>query len=113
MLDAMVKAVPPTELSALLSDANAQLIDVRDHGEWEAGHLDGARSLPLEQLRADPERELPAGATLVFVCAKGVRSLAAAKLAERLGYSSVYSIDGGTAACARAGFRLVAERAAA
>jgi rhodanese-related sulfurtransferase len=78
-----------------------------------SGHLDGARSVPLEQLRADPDRELPTDATLVFICAKGVRSLAAAKLAERFGHQAVYSVDGGIAACTRAGLPLVTLRAAA
>lgn len=47
------------------------------------------------------------------ICAKGSRSLTAAKLAERLGYETIYNVDGGTAACARAGFLLVAARTAA
>src|SRR5262245_29006420 len=109
----MVATISPARLSELLSNPNAQLIDVRDHHEWAGGHIEGARSLPLDQLRADPERELPKDATLIFICAKGARSLTAAKMIERLGYPSIYNVDGGTTACARAGFALVAERAAA
>ena len=109
----MVATISPARLSELLSNPNAQLIDVRDHREWAGGHLEGSRSLPLEQLRADPERELPKDALLIFVCAKGARSLTAAKMVERLGYQSIYNVDGGTAACARAGLPLVVERAAA
>ena len=75
--------------------------------------MNGARSVPLEQLRADPGLELPPQSVLIFICAKGSRSLTAAKLAERLGYEMVYNVDGGTAAWARAGFPLVTERAAA
>jgi rhodanese-related sulfurtransferase len=104
----MVATVSPEHLADLLSNPNAQLIDVRDHDEWASGHVEGSRSVPLEQLRADPERELPAQAILVFICAKGARSLTAAKLAERLGYETVYNVDGGTAACARAGLSLAA-----
>ena len=109
----MVATISPSQLPDVLSKPNALLIDVRDSNEWASGHVDGARSVPLEQLRADPDRELPADATLVFICAKGVRSLAAAKLAERLGHEAVYSVEGGTTACARAGFSLVTPRAAA
>ena len=109
----MVATLSPTQLAELLSNPNAQLIDVRDPGEWANGHIDGARSIPLEQLRADPDRELTPNATLIFICAKGSRSLTAAKLAERLGYETVYNVEGGTAAWARAGLPLVAERAAA
>jgi rhodanese-related sulfurtransferase len=109
----MVASVSPQQLPALLSNPNAYLIDVRDHDEWVSGHIDGARSVPLDQLRADPDHELPQQAVLVFVCAKGARSLTAAKLAERLGYEAIYNVDGGTAAWARAGLPLVAARAAA
>ncbi len=109
----MVLSVSPGQLPTLLSDPNAVLIDVRDSAEWASGHIAGAHSVPLDQLRADPDRELPADATLVFICAKGVRSLTAAKLAERLGHQKVYSVEGGTAACVRAGFALNALAAAA
>jgi len=111
----MVANISPKQLVDVLSNPNAHLIDVRDHREWDSGHLDGARSVPLDELRANPDRELPQDAVLVFICAKGSRSLTAAKLAERLGYASIYNVEGGTAACARAGFPLVtvAARAAA
>jgi len=109
----MVVSVSPNQLPTLLSDPNAVLIDVRDSSEWANGHVAGAHSVPLDHLRADPDRELPAGATLVFICAKGVRSLTAAKLAERLGHQKVYNVEGGTAACVRAGFALSAMAAAA
>jgi len=109
----MVACISPQQLVEVLSRPNAHLIDVREPHEFDSGHLDGSRSVPLDQLRANPERELPQNAVLVFVCAKGVRSLTAAKLAERLGYLAVYNVDGGTSACARAGFPLVAARAAA
>ena len=110
---AMVVSVSPQQLPELLSNPNAYLIDVRDHDEWASGHIDGARSVPLDQLRADPDHELPQQAVLVFVCARGALSLTAAKLAERLGYEAIYSVDGGTAAWARAGFPLVVVRVAA
>jgi rhodanese-related sulfurtransferase len=109
----MVATVSPQQLPEILSNPNAYLIDVRDHDEWASGHIDGARSVPLDQLRADPDHELPQHAVLVFVCAKGARSLTAAKLVERLGYETIYNVDGGTTAWARAGLPLVADRAAA
>ena len=109
----MVVNLSPEQLADVLSKPNAHLIDVREHAEWDSGHLDGSQSLPLDQFRADPEREFRRDATLVFICAKGSRSLTAAKLAERFGFASVYNVEGGTAACARAGFALIAARAAA
>jgi rhodanese-related sulfurtransferase len=109
----MVAHISPRQLGELLANSAAQLIDVRDHHEWAGGHIDGSRSVPLEQLRADPERELVASAPVIFICAKGARSLTAAKLAERLGYQTVYNVEGGMAAWSRAGLPLASERAAA
>jgi rhodanese-related sulfurtransferase len=67
----------------------------------------------LDQLRADPEAALPRRDGVIFVCAKGVRSMTAAKLAQRLGYTSLYSLDGGTNAWAKAGRELAVEHRAA
>ena len=105
----MVQAINSVEAVELIStDASEHIdiIDVRDHDEYDSGHIPGARSVPLEELRSDPERFLSRAKTLLFVCAKGVRSLAAAKIAERLGFSNVYNIDGGTKAWSDAGFSL-------
>ena len=109
----MVTEVTPDELTALVSTRNVDLIDVRDPAEWETGHIEGARLVPLEQLRADPDAALARDTTIVFVCAKGVRSMSAAKLAERFGYTNVYNLIGGTKEWARSGQPLVVDRAAA
>jgi rhodanese-related sulfurtransferase len=92
----MVLTVTPTELAALKSTPDVDLIDVRDPNEWETGHIPGARLVPLDRFRADPKAALIPGKTIVFICAKGIRSLAAAKLAERFGYERIYNLEGGT-----------------
>ena len=109
----MPATISAQELSDLLGTRDLDVVDVRDRDEWTAGHLPGARSVPLDDLRADPDQALPRRDGLVFVCAKGVRSVAAAKLAERLGYTTLYSLEGGTNAWARSGRELVTEQRAA
>jgi rhodanese-related sulfurtransferase len=108
----MVHTVTPDGLAELLSTQHVDLIDVREPSEWDTGHIPGARLVPLEQFRADPEQALVRGVTTVFICAKGVRSLAAAKLAERFGYENLYNLEGGTKAYAT-GHELQVDRAAA
>lgn len=103
----MVVSVSPHEASELLSNATIDVVDVRDEAEFWAGHLPGSRAVPLEKLREDPSRALPKDGVL-FVCAKGVRSMTAAKLADRLGYANVWSLEGGTTEWAREGLPLVA-----
>ena len=104
----MVETLTAAAAAELLSQVDVDLVDVRDDREWNAGHIPGARHVPLEQLRADPEAYL-AHKPILFICAGGVRSLSAAKLAERFGYQQLYNLDGGTHAWLRAGLPLVVD----
>ena|SRR5438270_12292201 len=103
----MVHPITAADLAELVHSQVVDLVDVRDLSEWDAGHIDGARLVPLDQFRADPDAALVRGSVIVFICAKGVRSLAAAKLAERFGYDRVYNLEGGTKEWARVGYPLV------
>lgn len=109
----MVKMLSATELADLVTTHAVDVVDVRDAAEWDAGHLPMARNVPLEVLRADPELHLARDRPVAFVCAKGVRSLAAAKLADRFGYAEIYSVDGGVKAWAESRLPLVAVAQAA
>jgi rhodanese-related sulfurtransferase len=106
----MVQTLTAHEAAALLSSQHVDVVDVRDEREWITGHLAGSRLVPLDQLRADPDAALSRDSIILFVCAKGVRSLTAAKLAERLGYTKVYNLEGGTTQWSRAGLSLVTEQ---
>jgi len=109
----MVFTVDPAGLVALLSSSSVDLIDVRGQAEWDTGYIEGSRLVPLEQLRADPDAHLVRGSVIVFICAKGIRSLQAAKLAERFGHQRVYSLDGGTKQWTRDGLSLTVDASAA
>jgi rhodanese-related sulfurtransferase len=101
----MIRSLKTQEAVHLLSEGQVDVIDVRDRQEWDSGHIPGARLVPLEQLRADPHSALPRD-NVVFVCAKGVRSLTAAQLASRFGLVELYNLEGGTLEWARAGLPL-------
>lgn len=105
----MVETLTPTAAADLFARTEVDLVDVRDEREFHAGHVPGARNIPLETLRADPDRFLSRDKAIVFVCAKGVRSLTAAKLAERLGYAQVANLEGGTQAWSKAGLALATD----
>jgi rhodanese-related sulfurtransferase/rubrerythrin len=70
------------------------LVDVRQPREYEAGHLPGARLIPLGEL---PDRcaELDRERATVVYCAAGVRSLSGAAILARAGFRKVISMSGG------------------
>ena len=84
------------------------VVDVREPAEWARGHLPGARLVSLSTLRASPEEHLPKRKVL-FVCAAGVRSAIAARLAAEIGVTEIYNLVGGTTAWANAGHPITAE----
>jgi rhodanese-related sulfurtransferase len=73
--------------------AGAQLIDVREEYEWDAGRIPGARHLELSELVAAAET-IARDAPVVFICRVGGRSTMAAAAFRRAGYEA-YSLDGG------------------
>jgi len=82
----------PAEASEKLA-GGAQLVDVRQDYEWDAGHIEGAVLIPLEQLAArtgEVDRERP----IVFQCRTGSRSAFATELFRQSGYDA-YNLEGG------------------
>ena len=69
----------------------AVLVDVREKSEWKDGHIEGAISLPLSELKAGIDekeiaKRLPKGKIVYTHCVAGKRSLEAAPLLEKYGY---------------------------
>jgi rhodanese-related sulfurtransferase/glyoxylase-like metal-dependent hydrolase (beta-lactamase superfamily II) len=85
------------------SDAELQILDVRERDEWEAGHVPGSTHLPYHDLTAFPA-QLDAERPLAVVCASGQRAAVAASLLARAGAEHVIHVtDGGVGTWARAG----------
>ena len=78
---------------------NVQLVDVRNEGEYETGSIDGAKNIPIAQLRSRIGELDPAKPTVVF-CAGGYRSSIAASLLREAGFADVSDVLGGYAAIA-------------
>jgi rhodanese-related sulfurtransferase len=62
-----VQVIGREELRERVARGDAVLIDVRPSEEYEAGHIDGARSIPIEELE-ERLAELPADAEIVAYC---------------------------------------------
>jgi rhodanese-related sulfurtransferase len=72
----------------------AQLIDIREPDEYKAGHILGARNIPLSQLRMR-YKEIRADQPVYFYCQNGLRTGRAAQLLKKKGYKELYQLQGG------------------
>jgi rhodanese-related sulfurtransferase len=97
----------PERVRELLAAGEADLVDVREPYEWEAGRIPGAEHIELERL-AGRAGELSRERTVVFQCRLGVRSMMAAQAFRRAGYDA-WSMAGGIQAWHDAGFGLEPE----
>lgn len=104
----MFARVNPDRAQTLLKSGKIEVIDVREPADWARGHLPGARLVTLAELRENTEAHLGRDGVL-FVCAAGVRSETAARIALDHGLTQVYSLIGGTQSWTKAGLPLTAE----
>ena len=89
------------------------VLDVRTHAEYRAGHIPGAKLLPIQEF--DPEAVTEhlgrphAGhqETLYLTCQAGPRAQAAAERLQQAGFHNLALIEGGTKAWEDAGLPLV------
>lgn len=103
---------PPSTTAAEAHEAvrrrEAVLLDVRERGEWKAGHAPGSRNMPLSTLHART-RELAPGRRYVAVCRSGNRSRSATAQLRAAGFD-VVNLKGGMHAWRRAGLPLEPRR---
>lgn len=101
---------PPVDAPALAPKALAEqlkgakgpvLLDIRDADEFGPGHLAGAISVPMDEIRANLAR-IPAGRICVVDHA-GHQAPVAARLLARLGRKDLVRLDGGVLAWRAAG----------
>jgi rhodanese-related sulfurtransferase len=83
---------------------DAKLIDVREDNEWNAAHAAGAVHLGKGIIERDIERTVPEKDTeLILYCGGGYRSALATDALQKMGYTKVFSLDGGWRAWNEAG----------
>ncbi|WP_252238252.1 FAD-dependent oxidoreductase [Clostridium sp. VAP51] len=76
-----------------LVENNAVIIDVRERGEYENGHIKNSKNIPLSELR-ERVNEIPKDAPVYLHCRTGQRSYNATLALQNLGYTNVYNITG-------------------
>jgi rhodanese-related sulfurtransferase len=72
------------------------LVDVREESEFAKDHLPGAMHLGKGVIERDIETAIPqTDAPIVLYCGGGFRSALAAESLQKMGYTNVWSMDGG------------------
>jgi rhodanese-related sulfurtransferase len=80
----------------LINREKAVVVDVCEAAEFAAGHVSGAKNVPLSEFEARlpavvKNKTLP----LILVCASGARASRAVAIAKKLGYQQAQSLGGG------------------
>ena len=86
---------------AVAHASGAIVIDVREPDEYVAGHVPGARLVPLARL-AHVRDDLPRGEPVYVICASGNRSKSMASLLAHQGFDAI-TVAGGTGAWIQSG----------
>ena len=88
----------------LINREDALVVDVRDPGEYGAGHILGAKNWPLDHIDeragdAAKRKDKP----LIVYCDTGDRTPKAAAALRKLGFTRVVNLSGGLSAWQQAG----------
>ena len=95
---ARIEAIDLAELARRVeSGEGPQVLDVRNAGEYESGHIPGSLHIPYGEL-LDRLDEVPRDRPVATICKAGKRSGLAASILQREGFEGVMHVSRGNAA---------------
>lgn len=102
-----IKEVDHLGAMQLMNHKNALVLDVREQGEYDSGHILNSKLIPLGKLggrvgELEKYRERP----IVVVCRSGMRSASACAQLGKQGFTEVYNLNGGVMAWQKASLPL-------
>ena len=89
----VVKQFHLEDVNALPHDGSVTLLDARTPQEYEGGHIEGFRNIPVDELR-DRLDEVERGKPVYVICQSGLRSYIACHILAGHGYEA-YNFAGG------------------
>lgn len=81
------------DLENLPHDGSVTLLDTRTPWEYAAGHIEGFKNIPVDELR-DRLSEVESGKPVYVICQSGLRSYIASRILQNAGYEA-YNFSGG------------------
>ena len=94
--------VTPAQATHLINREDALVVDVRDPGEYGAGHILGAKNVPLSRLD-DGELAKRKERPVIVYCDGGERAGKAISVLKKQGFARVVNLSGGIKAWQQAG----------
>ena len=96
--------MPVDRLYSLRYELN--ILDVRDQGEWDEGHIKGAKHIPFYFVEQRMQ-ELSDARPLAVLCASGQSSTLACSILQRHGFTRLFNVEGGMDAWKKEEFEVV------
>jgi rhodanese-related sulfurtransferase len=92
-----IRELQVEDVRKMLAEGKAfHLVDVREDHEWAKGRLPNATHIGKGIVERDVEAMIPDhGAQIVCYCGGGFRSAMVADNLQKMGYTNVWSMDGG------------------
>ncbi len=94
---ARIEAIDLEELARRVDSGGLQVLDVRNAGEYDSGHIPGSLHIPYGELLGRLD-EVPRDRPVATICKAGKRSGLAASILQREGFEGVMHVSRGNAA---------------
>lgn len=89
-----VTKITPDEAVKLIENG-VKLIDVREKGEYDNGHIPSAINIPVNLIQFNsPDILVDKSETLIVYCQSGMRSQRACNMFDMLGYKDIKDLGG-------------------
>lgn len=91
-----LKTINSDQLTRLVNQQNAQVIDIRSNEHFAAGHIVNAINIPMAELDQAEKKLLKSkNRPLVVYCQVGRTSMKACQQLEKKGYQQIFNLKGG------------------
>ncbi|GAA4797590.1 rhodanese-like domain-containing protein [Lysobacter hankyongensis] len=102
------KSLVPAQVTALINQENALVVDLRPYADFQKGHIAGSKNVLMSQFDPESKQLAPAKALpIVLVCQSGITVVGAAKRLKKAGFERVHVLEGGIGAWQQAELPLV------
>ena len=80
----------------LMNDTEPQIVDIRSRESFQNGHIIGARSIPLQELKTAVDgSKLDQAKPVLLYCQMGMQSNQASQILKAAGFDEVYILQQG------------------